>query len=148
MYRNNRGFSLTELLVTLAVVAVITAIAVPSYRQYVMRASRADAKAAILRVAGNQERFYLANNTYASDALLDDPPPAGLGIPGTERGFYDLAIVPHDDGLTVGYTATATAIAGEDQADDEDCAVFRVTEQGVRTADNADGDDNTEACWR
>lgn len=148
MIRRNRGFSLIELLVTVAVVAVIAAVAIPSYRQYVMRASRADAKAALLRLAGNQERFYLANNTYASDDLMDDAPPAGLGISGTERGLYDLEITPHGDGLQVGYTATATAVAGEDQADDEDCAVFSVDQQGVRTAENAGGDDNTEACWR
>jgi len=146
--QRNRGFSLTELIVTVAVVAILTLIAIPSYRQYVMRASRADAKAALLRVASNQERFYLANNTYADNDQLADAPPDGLGISGTERGFYDLEIEAHDDGLEVGYTATATVTDGEDQADDTECAVFSVNEQGVRGAEDSDGADSTEACWR
>lgn len=146
--QRSRGFSLTELIVTVAVVAILAAVAIPSYRQYVMRASRADATAALLRLASNQERFYLANNTYADDDELGEAPPDGLGMAGTERGFYELAIEPHEDGLAVGYTATATVVDGEDQADDTDCAVFSVNEQGVRGAENGEGDDNTETCWR
>jgi type IV pilus assembly protein PilE len=148
MNRRNRGFSLIELLITVAVAAVIVAVAIPSYRNYVMRASRADATGALLRLAANQERFYLANNTYAGDDQMADAPPAGLGISGTERGFYELEIAPHADGLQVGYTATATAVAGEDQAADVDCAVFSVNEQGLRKAEDSGGTDNTERCWR
>ena len=62
-------------------------IAIPSYRQYTMRAQRTDAKTALLRIATNQERFYLTNRTYSSD-------PTQLGFPGnvTERGSYTLSI--------------------------------------------------------
>jgi type IV pilus assembly protein PilE len=135
-------------MITVAIVAVIAAVAIPSYRQYVMRASRADAKAALLAIAGNQERFYLQNNTYASDDLLDDAPPAGLGFGGTDRGFYAITLAPNGGGYQNGYIATATVVAGEPQEDDEDCQVFTVNEQGQRGAEDGGGADSTEACWR
>lgn len=148
MYRRNRGFSLIELLVTVAIVAIIAAVAIPSYRQYVRRASRADATTALLRVAGAQEKFYLQNNTYASNALLDDASPAGLGFGGTERGYYTVTLAPNGGGYQNGFVATATATAGANQADDDDCQVFTVNEQGLRTAEDGGGGDNTDACWR
>lgn len=147
MKATTRGFTLTEMLITVAIVGTLTAVAVPSYRQYVMRASRADATAALLRIAGNQERFYLQNNTYASDALLDDAPPDGLGFGGTERGLYDITLDPNGGGYQNGFIATATAVAGEGQADDEDCQTFTLNEQGLRFGGTG-GTDNTEACWR
>ncbi len=149
MKNKSRGFTLVELMVTVAVVAIIAAVAIPSYRDYVRRANRVDATAALLRLASNQERFYLQNNTYASDAQMAGAPPAGLGIGGTERGFYDLEINTDALGdLTLGYGATATVVAGEDQEDDSACAVFSVDQQGLRTAEDDGGADNTERCWR
>jgi type IV pilus assembly protein PilE len=148
--KKQTGFSLIELMVVVAIVAIIASVAIPSYRQYVMRAKRADAKTALLRLAGNQERFYLQNNTYASQALMDDPPPAGLGIDGTERGFYTLSMDPAATagGYQDGYTATATVDAGGEQADDDDCVSFTVDQAGVRTAVDSGGADNTDRCWR
>jgi type IV pilus assembly protein PilE len=147
MKRRTSGFTLTELLITVAIVAIIAAVAIPSYREYVRRANRTEATTALLRIAGNQERFYLQNNVYASNDQLDDAPPAGLGIEATtERGLYALEI--DSDDLTLGYTATATPVAGEPQDDDDDCASFTIDAQGLRTATDADGADNTETCWR
>lgn len=146
MNRPDSGFSLVELMVTVAIVATIAAVAIPSYRQYVMRANRADATASLLRLASAQERFYLQNNTYASNDQMDDAPPAGLGIAGTERGFYALEI--ESDDLLTGYEARATIVAGEAQHDDEDCVEFSVNEQGLRAAEDSGGGDNTERCWR
>jgi len=144
--QRSSGYTLMELLVTVAIVGILTAVAVPSYRQYAMRAKRADATTALLRLAAQQERFYIQNNSYASNDLIDDAPPAGLGIPSTDRGYYVLAIESQD--LTTGYTATATVVAGGEQADDTDCASFSVTAQGLRSAADSGGADNTDRCWR
>ncbi|MCC7488389.1 MAG: prepilin-type N-terminal cleavage/methylation domain-containing protein [Gammaproteobacteria bacterium] len=146
MKRQHSGYTLMELLVTVAIVGILTAVAVPSYRQYTLRAKRTDATTALLRLAAMQERFYIQNNTYASADLMDDAPPAGLGIAGTERGYYALDIQSND--LTTGYTATATVDAGGEQADDSDCATFSVTAQGLRSATDSGGADNTDRCWR
>ncbi|MBM4195896.1 MAG: prepilin-type N-terminal cleavage/methylation domain-containing protein [Gammaproteobacteria bacterium] len=144
--RPEAGFSLTELMVTVAIAATLAGIGIPSYREYVRRANRADATTALLSLASAQERFYLANNTYASAAQLEEAPPDGLGMPSTERGYYTLDI--DSDDLTLGYVATATIADGEAQTDDENCVSFSVNERSLRTAENADGDDNTEDCWR
>jgi type IV pilus assembly protein PilE len=143
-----RGFTLVELMVTVAVVAIIAATALPSYRQYIRRANRVDATGALLRLAGNQERFYLQNNTYATQAQMGTAPPAGLGLEATERGFYVLSMAPAAAGYASGYTATATVATGGSQHDDDECVSFTVNEQGLRTALDSGGVDNTDRCWR
>ncbi len=148
MKPKSSGFTLTELMITVGIVAVIAAVAVPSYRQYVQRANRADATTALLRLAGAQERFYIQNNTYATDTQLATAPPGGLGFGGTERGFYDIALAAGAGGWQNGYTLTATVTAGEAQADDDACQTFTVNEQGQRAATDDGGTDNTATCWR
>ncbi len=133
------GVTLIELMIVIVIVGILASIAVPSYRNYVMRAQRTDAMSALLRVAAAQEKFYLQNNTYAGTALLDDAPPAGLGINGTDNGWYTLSVSGAD--LTAAFTVTATAIAGGAQGVDTHCATFSLTSTGQKTATNTD-------CWR
>lgn len=146
MNRHTRGFSLVELMITVAVIAILAAVAVPAYRQYVMRASRTDATAALLRLASAQERFYLQNNRYADADEMADAPPAGLGIAGTERGYYALTI--DSDDLALGYVVTATVVDGGPQDDDTQCVGFSVDQQGLRLAEDSGGAANTDTCWR
>jgi type IV pilus assembly protein PilE len=134
-----RGVTLMELMIVIVVIGILASIAVPSYRSYVVRAQRTDAMSALLRVAAAQEKFYLQNNTYAATALLDDAPPAGLGINGTENGWYALAVSSTD--LTRNFTITATPVAGGAQANDTHCASFSLTSAGAKSATNTD-------CWR
>ena len=148
MRNKTRGFSLVELIVTVAIAAILMGFGIPAYRQYVQRANRVDATSALMRLAANQERFYLQNNTYASDALLATAPPQGLGFDHTERQFYTVTLAPRGADYTTGYTATATVIAGGNQADDTDCRTFTVDDRGQHTAVNSGGADNTDTCWR
>ncbi|MBA3564136.1 MAG: type IV pilin protein [Gammaproteobacteria bacterium] len=134
-----RGFTLIELMIALVIVAILASIAIPGYRNYILRTNRGDATAALLKIAAAQEKFYLQNDTYTTN--LTDAPPDGLGIPTTENGLYDLAVGAAD---TAGFTATATAIAGEAQASDDDCQTFTINQQGVRGSDPGDVD----VCWR
>lgn len=135
-----KGVTLIELMVVIVIVGILASIAVPSYRNYVIRAQRTDAMSALLRVTAAQEKFYLQNNTYASNALLDDAPPAGLGITGTENGWYTLAITT-TNGLARDFTVTATPVSGGPQASDSHCASFSITSTGAKAATNAD-------CWK
>lgn len=131
----SRGFTLIELMIVVIVAAILVAIAVPSYRQYVLRSHRTEAKAALLNLAAAQEKFYLQNNTYTEE--LADAPPDGLGIPATtEHGYYTIAIAAGADETAFAATATATG----SQASDTHCASFSIDQAGVRTATNAD-------CW-
>jgi type IV pilus assembly protein PilE len=131
---NSRGVTLIELMIVILVIAVLASIAVPSYRQYVLRAHRTEAKAALLNVAAAQEKFYLQNNTYTNK--LTDAPPAGLGVPATTRnGYFNIAI-GGADAATFTVTATATGT----QTKDTRCLTFSINQLGQRTATNAD-------CW-
>ena len=69
--RSMLGVTLLELMAVVMVIGILGMIAIPSYRQYVMRAQRTEAKAALLQLQTNQERFYLANRTYGTVAQLD-----------------------------------------------------------------------------
>ena len=149
--KNQSGFTLVELMVAVLLVGIIMGIAVPSYRQYMQRTHRSDATVALLRITAQQEKFYIQNGIYAGNGLLGVAPPNGLGIPQTERNWYGLAIQADPAGLAVGYTVTATALAGERQQDDDDCQVFSINERGVRGAQNSGGGSGpavVEKCWR
>ena len=138
--RKMLGVTLLELMAVVMVIGVLGMIAIPSYRQYTMRAQRVEAKTALLRLQTNQERFYLANRRFGLDADL-----TALGFPGglSERGTYTLAIVAPDP--VVGYTATATPRAGAavNMTGDAACTTFSITAQGQRTATGSD----FANCW-
>lgn len=135
MRATSRGVTLIELMIVIVVVAILASIAVPSYRQYVLRSHRTEAKTALMNVAAAQEKFYLQNNTYTDE--LTDAPPDGLGIPATtEHGYYTIAIAAGADETE--FSATATATGG--QAQDTHCATFTIDQAGAKSATNAD-------CW-
>jgi type IV pilus assembly protein PilE len=123
------------------VIGILGVVALPSYRQYTMKAQRTDAKAALLQLATNQERFYLANRTYGSVAdlkaanLLSD-------TERSERGAYQITITVAN---TATYTATATPVSGGafDMTEDARCTSFSITAQGLRTATGS----NPGSCW-
>ena len=65
-----RGFTLIELMITLAIVAILAAVAIPSYRDSVWKGKRAEAKAAMLKMLQAQERYYTQANTYVDPTTL------------------------------------------------------------------------------
>jgi type IV pilus assembly protein PilE len=135
-----RGVTLLELMIVTVIVAILGLVALPSYRQYTIRAQRTEAKAALLQLAANQERFYLTNNTYTNNL-------AAVGFPGgvSEHGVYTLAI-PVANQQTFQATATPTpggGFNGKDMTSDAECAQFTLTQQGLKTALP---DPNT-VCW-
>jgi type IV pilus assembly protein PilE len=142
--RAARGFSLIELMIVISVVAILTTIAVTSYRAYVLRATRTEARMALLSIQVAQEKFFLQNNQYAQDlATAIAAPPAGLGV------ALDVAGLTLGGHYTVGFTAatattyTVQAVAtGTQVKDTAACLTFTINEQGVRTPADASG------CWR
>ena len=66
----------------------------------------------------------------------------------SKNGWYDLATDATDADPALGYTATATAINGENQWQDTECRTFSVNQAGVRSALDSGGADNTAECWR
>jgi len=137
--RHMRGVTLIELMTVIVVVAILGTIAVSSYRSYLLRTNRTEARMALLRVQAAQEKFFLQNNRYAGDAELALAPPAGLGVEATTpSGYYTIGLI---DVTATTYTARAQAAAG--QLDDTDaCQTLTIDESGVR-----EPDDHPE-CWR
>ncbi len=138
-----RGMTLIELMVVLAVVAILSTIAVGSYRQYVLRANRTDATGALLRIQVAQEKFFLQNNTYTTNVTA--LPPTGLGVSSpTPNGFYTIAVTgdPNStNNIATSFLATATAVAP--QTKDTSCLTLTITDQGLRSSAPS-----TTACWR
>ena len=137
--KKSAGFSLIELMITVVIIAIVTSIALPSYREHVKRTMRTDATSTLLRLAAEQEKFYISNNTYTDDI-------ADLDITGTDEGLYTLAISSTD--LIVTFIGTATAKTGESQAGDSACKSFSIDANGSRTALDDTSTDNSEFCWR
>lgn len=140
-----RGFSLIELMVVIAVVAILSTVAVSSYRSYVLRTNRTEGRMALLAIQTAQEKFFLQNNAYAQNlATVRAAPPGGLGINNitaagvTLGGNYTVsfqAVTPNT------YTLQAVA-TGPQTRDTAACLTFTVNEQGLRTPADSTG------CWR
>ncbi len=89
--KHMRGVTLLELMIVVVVIAIMTAIAFPNYRDFVDRAKRNEAKALLLEVAQNQERFYLQNSRYGTLVEL------GYTVPlDTDAGTYRVTVVGPD----------------------------------------------------
>jgi type IV pilus assembly protein PilE len=139
------GFTLIELMITVVVLAIIVAIAVPSYQQQVRKSRRADARNAILDLAGREERFLSISNSYSQI-----PGDVGYAVfPATvNNGYYQLTVASPDltqPGVTPSYLITATYFGP--QVADTDCAQFTVNQLGQQAALTAGGALNTATCW-
>ena len=101
-FRNTAGFTLIELMVTVAIIGILAAIALPSYRQYVLRGNRAAAQAQMMDIANREEQYLLANRVYADKATL------GYSLPSGVSANYDYDVAP-GAGTVPSYTITFTA---------------------------------------
>lgn len=125
MERNKRrGFTLIELMITVAIVAILAAIAYPSYQQYVLRGNRGAAQGAMMEIASRQQQFLLANRAYASKSELEA---SGYVLPSDVSDRYDYEVTLGSSTLP-SFTVTFTAKGA--QADDVD---LTLNSEGVRT---------------
>lgn len=118
-----RGITLIELLIVVVIFGILAAVAYPNYLDYVARGKRTEAKAALLQIATNQERWYLNNNAYTPN--LDD-----VGVRAvTDSGAYAIAIT---SATANGFTATATYLLPDAEAGR--CLTFTIDGSGQRTS--------------
>jgi type IV pilus assembly protein PilE len=139
-----RGVTLIELMTVVVVIAIIATIAIPSYRRYLIRSQRSEAKIALLQLQTAQEKFYLQNNAYVDNGNIATAPPNGLGISATtETGKYTLSIALGPSAQS--YTVTATPKSGGGQTDDKECTTYTLTDRGTK---GSTGSATTQTCWR
>ena len=126
------GFTLIEVMIAMAIIAILTAIAFPSYQSYITRSSRAAAQTELLEMANLQEKIYLNTTSYSVSvtAAYNGRSDGGLGLtPGTTAdGKYTLAITPNAI-PTQTFLITVTPVVGSTQDGD---GVMTISSNGTR----------------
>src|SRR5687768_15664395 len=133
MKHKSRGFTLIEMMIVVAVIAILATIAFPSYQNFAMRNRRADGKDLAMRIASAQERFYTNRNSYTTD-----PVALGVGLV-SEQQYYTAQIVVPDDGQTYTLNLVPQDIQVEDR-----CGTLTINNTGFK--DHL-GPGGNGACW-
>ena len=133
--RKARGFTLIEMMLVVAVVAILMAIALPTYLQSVRKTNRADAKAVLMEIAQFMDRYYTTNSTFVGATPLYTVSPKGASA--TDKR-YDISFTTASP-LTTPTTFTIQAIPANMQTGDS-CGTLSITNTGVQSP-------ATAGCW-
>jgi type IV pilus assembly protein PilE len=139
--RQQRGFTLIELMVTVAIIAIIAAIAVPAYQNQAQKTRRADAYTCLMDAAQRQEKFFYQNNTYTI-TLTQLGYPAGVVNCG-DNANYTLTAAAGAGGIGNSYVLTATR--ANVQTTDTRCGDLTLSSTGVKGNTNATA--AASECW-
>lgn len=140
--RPQRGFTLTEIMIVVAIIGIIAAFAYPSYVEQIRKSKRSDAKIALQQIAQRQETHFVKNYTYADKLSV-------LGfsadtIPSQEND-YNITI---SAATATSYTIQATPASSSGQVKDTKCASFTLDHMGRKVAKDSAGTVTTDKCWR
>jgi type IV pilus assembly protein PilE len=144
--RSRAGFTLIELMVVVAIVAIIFAVAFPSYERYIVRAKRAVGQNVLMQVADRQQQFFMDNKRFAADLtnlgftanpfIVDDD--GASTVVGDADAVYSVAL---SNVTATTWTATATPLNGQ-LSRDTSCANLTMNQAGAKGKSGA-GDN----CW-
>jgi type IV pilus assembly protein PilE len=128
-----RGFTLIEVIIAMAIVAILVAVALPSYREHMRKSRRAEAQAYLMAVASRQQQFLLDTRGYAPNLAT-----VGLATPANVAAAYDLAVTAVA-GPPPTFRLTATPKSTTDQVK-ERCGTLAIDQTGAKTA-------AVSTCW-
>jgi type IV pilus assembly protein PilE len=141
------GFTLIEMLVVVALLAIVASLAVPAYFDSLRKSRRAEAVAGLTAIQQAQERRRANEPRYTTELAM-------LGLPSSALGssYYTFRVT---EASATGYTVTATALAGTSQAKDERCTtmLIRMAEGNIRygsacaSCTLADPPTDPSRCW-
>ena len=143
--RHHDGFTLIEMMITLVLVATLSAMAVSMYSTSMLHSRRTDAKTALFDLAGREERSYSATNLYSST-------PSQLGYVGAAfpiavgSNYYTVNVQAPAPAPGVAPTYTISAAAQGSQTADVNCALFVLDQTGRQLSFNSGGAAST-GCW-
>lgn len=122
--KDQKGFTLVELMIVVAIVGILASIAIPSYQDSVIKSRRTDATGALLIMANKMERFFTENNTYVG----------ATAVAGNSTDYFTITITAQN---ATTYTLKA-APTGTDA-----CGFLTITSTGVKGTENL----TPAACW-
>ena len=122
-----RGFTLIEVIIAMAIVAILVAVALPTYRDHMRKSRRAEAQAYLMAVASRQQQFLLDTRGYAPDLTT-----VGVATPANVAAAYDLA-ASAVAGPPPTFRVTATPKATTDQVQ-ERCGTLAIDQTGAKMA--------------
>jgi len=131
-----RGFTLIEVMITAAIIAILTAIAFPSYTRYLVRGKRAAAQALMYTAVSKQEQYMLNSRSFTS-TFAD----LKVNVPPEVSNNYTLSVTADNAATPPTYYVEAVPAGGQ-AANDSRCGTLRLTNTGTKTASGGGTD-----CW-
>lgn len=125
MRKSQHGFTLIEIMITVAIIAILVMVAMPSYRDYTVRANRAAAASYLLEVANIQERHFLDQRSY--EASMAD---LGATVPAEVNQHYNVTTTA--DNAATPPTYSVSAAPKGSQAADDDCGTLTINSMGQK----------------
>lgn len=141
-HTTDAGFTLIELMIAVAIVGILTAVALPAYQKQILKSHRTDAKTALLDLASREERYMSTNQVYASSGTVlgfsNDFP---VSVPSGSAATYTLSVsLSNSNGS---YTLTATPTGNQAQ---DSCGSYTLTSLGVQGVSG--GSQSAADCWK
>ncbi|WP_434605784.1 type IV pilin protein [Pseudomonas sp. R1-7] len=131
MHRSNRGFTLIEIMIVIAIIGIVITIGYPSLTEYMKKARRTEIASLLSEQAQILERHYSKSNAYTNATGLS-----------SGNDFYTINLVPTDQSFIL----TAVRRSGSSMATDK-CGDFTINNTGKRDIVNAAADVTAKDCW-